>query len=97
MQIAFDGADDRRVFRLYAGRHERRLQDFQRLLHRAGRNEHLGHKDFVPLELLPDDCHAGHQAVLDDVARLLSGGETLADKFGNFLAATGDDGLGERM
>ena len=67
VDVALDGADHGDADLRHAGLRQQRAQDLHGSLHRIGGAQHLGHEEDARAEVLPNDIHAGHQAMGQDV------------------------------
>ena len=69
MQVALHRADADLAGGLDAGLRQKRLEQRNALVHGARRDQDLGHKDLVVLELFTDDVHAVQKALFEDLLR----------------------------
>jgi hypothetical protein len=97
VQVSLDRADHGRVLGRDACGEQSRFQQVHRLLHRAGRDQHLGDEDLVVLEPLAHRGHRGHQGLVDKHGGrgpLIEG--PLREGPG-VLALAGSDGFGKQF
>ena len=69
VQIALDGADDRRADRFNARICQCGFENRKRRVHRARRNKNFGNEDLVVFEFRADDAHARDQSFGEDILR----------------------------
>jgi hypothetical protein len=93
VQVALDGADDRRRHRLHARGDQMRLEQLGALLHRTGGQQHLRHENLVVLELFADDPHALAQRLIQHPRRRNSFLQGTTDQLDHLGGATFDQRL----
>ena len=69
VDVALDRPDDHLADRLGARLGQQRPQDLHARLHGVGGQQDLGHEQDAVAEVDADDLHAGHERVVEDLAR----------------------------
>src|SRR5918992_505100 len=77
VHVALDRAHQERAGRLGARRGEQRTQDVERALHRARRDQHLGHEVVAALEARADLLERRDQSLVEHLLRVQALGEAL--------------------